>query len=195
MERTGCICGVGDGNVMGPARTWPRRSSASARDCVCRKACGIVTALGADSPEILLGLYRSALNHHELGLGVVLGSNIFNLAGLLGLSALVAGRVSIGRQGLWFNGGTSLVVSAVVTALVLQWIAVGTSLVLLALVLLPYFVLTGMHPPQLARLALPASSRRFLAAAIGPCAATPASARTSRMLRARTWPGLPLRWR
>ena len=128
---------------------------------------GIVTALGADSPEICSASTALLSNHHELGLGVVLGSNIFNLAGLLGLSALVAGRVSIGRQGLWFNGGTSLVVSAVVTALVLQWIAVGTSLVLLALVLLPYFVLTGMHPPQLARLALPASSRRFLAAAIG----------------------------
>ncbi len=79
----------------------------------------------------------------------MLGSNIFNLASLLGLSALVAGRVSIGRQGLWFNGGTSLLVSAVVLAVVLQWIAAWLSLVLLALLLVPYVTLTAMRPRRL----------------------------------------------
>jgi cation:H+ antiporter len=75
---------------------------------------GIVTALGADAPEICSASTALLANQHEIGLGVVLGSNIFNLAGLLGLSALVAGRVTIGRQGLWLNGGASLLVSAVV---------------------------------------------------------------------------------
>jgi cation:H+ antiporter len=106
-------------------------------------------------------------SHHEVGLGVVLGSNIFNLAGLLGLSALVAGRVTIGRQGLWFNGGTSLVVSTVVVALVLQWISVWFSLVWLILVLVPYVSLMAMQPAQIAKLKLPPVTKRFLGLAIG----------------------------
>lgn len=128
---------------------------------------GIVTALGADAPEICSAFTALLSNQHEVGLGVVLGSNIFNLAGLLGLSALVAGRVTIGRQGLWFNGGTSLLVSGVVGALVLQWISVWVSLALLALVLAPYFALMAMRSTQIARLKIPSAPRRFLEVAIG----------------------------
>lgn len=128
---------------------------------------GIITALGADTPEICSAFAALLSNQHEVGLGVVLGSNIFNLAGLLGLSALVAGRITIGRQGLWFNGGTSLLVSIVVLVLVLQWISVRISLLLLTLVLVPYFTLTAMHPPKIAELRLPLSIRRYLCTAIG----------------------------
>lgn len=128
---------------------------------------GIVTAVGADAPEICSAFAALLSNQHEVGLGVVLGSNIFNLAGLFGLSALVAGRVSIGRQGLWFNGGVSLVVSAVVVALVLQWIPVWSSLVLLAVVLVPYIALMAMRPPQIAGLKLPSAAKRFLDVAVG----------------------------
>jgi cation:H+ antiporter len=128
---------------------------------------GIVTALGADAPEICSAFAALLSDHHEAGLGVVLGSNIFNLAGLLGLSAVVAGRVEIGRQGLWLNGGTSLVVSGVVVLLVLQWIPVWVSLLLLLLVLLPYVALMAMQPRQIAQLGLPRRTRRFLEVAVG----------------------------
>jgi cation:H+ antiporter len=128
---------------------------------------GIVTALGADAPEICSAFAALLSDHHEVGLGVVIGSNIFNLAGLLGLSALVAGRVTIGRQGLWFNGGTSLVVSVVVVALLLQWISVWFSLLLLALVLVPYVALTAMHPPQIVKLRLPPAIKSFFSTAVG----------------------------
>jgi cation:H+ antiporter len=128
---------------------------------------GIATALSADAPEICSAVVALLSDHHEVALGVVLGSNIFNLVGLLGLSALVAGRVTIGRQGLWFNGGTSLLVSALVVALVLQWIPVWATLALLALVLVPYVALTAMRPPQIAELKLPSATKRFLDVAIG----------------------------
>lgn len=128
---------------------------------------GIVTALGADAPEICSAFAAILSSHHEVGVGVVLGSNIFNLAGLLGLSALVAGRVTIGRQGLWFNGGTSLLVSAIVVALVLQWITALISLVLLTLILVPYVALIAMHPAQIEKLRLPSTSKRFLCTAVG----------------------------
>jgi len=128
---------------------------------------GIVTALGADAPEICSAFAALFFGRHEVGIGVVIGSNIFNLAGLLGLSALVAGRVTIGRQGLWFNGGTSLLVSVVVLALLLQWISVWFSLLLLTLVLVPYVALTAMHPPQIVKLRLPTAMKRFFSVAVG----------------------------
>jgi len=128
---------------------------------------GMVTALGANAPGISSAITALISNHHEIGLGVVLGSNIFNLAGLLGLSALVAGPVIIGRQGLWFNGGASLLVSAVLVALVLRWIPVWSSLVLLALVLTPYVALTAMHTLDIILLRVPQAARKFLTVAIG----------------------------
>jgi cation:H+ antiporter len=128
---------------------------------------GIFTALGADAPEICSAFAALLSGQHEVGLGVVIGSNVFNLAGLLGLSALVAGRVSIGRQGLWFNGGTSLLVSLVVLALLLQWISVWFSLLLLALVLIPYVALTAMQPPLILTLRLPSAVKRFFSVAVG----------------------------
>jgi len=128
---------------------------------------GIVTALGADAPETCSAVTALLAGRHEVGLGVVLGSNIFNLAGLLGLSALVAGRVSIGRRGLWFNGATGLLVTVVAVALVLQWIPVGWSLALLAMVGVPYVALCSLRSAQIQRLPVPAPLRRFLDVATG----------------------------
>lgn len=113
--------------------------------------------------------------------------------GLLGLSALVAGRVSIGRQGLWFKGGSSLIVSAVVTALVLQWISVQTSLVLLAVVLLPHFVLT--HASAANRPARATHRKQALSRGRHrPCAPRRPQARNHPACFAQG-PGLPLQWR
>lgn len=58
-------------------------------------------------------------------------------------------------------------VSAVVVALVLQWISVWSGLALLALVLVPYVALTAMHPLQIAKLKLPPDVKHFLDVAIG----------------------------
>ena len=127
---------------------------------------GLVVALGADAPEICSAVAALLFAQHHVGVGVVLGSNIFNLAGLLGLSAVVAGRVTIGRKGLWLNGGVGLAVSGIVLALVLQVISVGVSLFLLLVLLIPYVALTAMQPPQIGALRLPAAIRTFLGAAI-----------------------------
>ena len=127
---------------------------------------GVLIAFGADAPEICSAVAALLSSQHEVGLGLVVGSNIFNLAGLLGLSAVVAGRISIGRKGLWFNGGVSLAVSVIVLAMLLEMISVGTSLVLLILLLVPYFVLTATRPARVGHLRLPRGLRAFLGAAV-----------------------------
>ena len=128
---------------------------------------GIVTALGADAPEICSAVAALLAAQDEVSVGVVLGSNIFNLAGLLGLSALVAGRVSIGRRGLWFNGGTGLLVTLVAIALVLRWIPVAVSVGLLLTVLVPYVALCALRSAQIQRLPAPERVKRFLDVATG----------------------------
>jgi len=128
---------------------------------------GIFTALGADVPEICSAVAALLVGQREVGVGLVLGSNIFNLAGLLGLSTLVAGRVSIGRQGLWFNGGIGLVVTGVAVALVLGWVSVAASVVLLVALLVPYVALCSLRSTQIGRLPGPRRVKRFLDTATG----------------------------
>jgi cation:H+ antiporter len=64
---------------------------------------GLITALGADTPEIASAVTGMISRKHELGLGVIFGSNIFNLAALLGASAVVDGQTHIGPAGVLLN--------------------------------------------------------------------------------------------
>src|SRR5438552_13052628 len=69
---------------------------------------GIVTALGADGPEISSAVAALVSGHNDTGVGVVIGSNVFNIAALLGLSAVIAGQVRIHRHGLVLNRGGAI---------------------------------------------------------------------------------------
>jgi cation:H+ antiporter len=110
---------------------------------------GLVAALAADAPEITAAV--TALIHHDrrIGAGVVLGSNAFNLAALLGLSALVAGSIALHRRVVLMNGAV-----AGWTALLCLLAVVGVLPVLGALLLdlavfVPYAVLLGAGTARL----------------------------------------------
>ena len=47
---------------------------------------GLLAALAADAPEITAAVTAIARHDPRIGAGVVIGSNVFNLAALLGLS-------------------------------------------------------------------------------------------------------------
>jgi cation:H+ antiporter len=116
---------------------------------------GIVTALGADAPEIASAVSAVVAGHQDTGVGVVVGSNVFNLAGLLGLSALLAGPVRIHPHGLLLTGGVSSIV-AVLGALVATNVLPGAAgLVLALLVLGPYVVVSSLHERARSRLPAP----------------------------------------
>src|SRR6478609_7232399 len=106
---------------------------------------GMVTALGADAPEIASAVAAVVAGHEDTGVGVVVGSNVFNLAALLGVSALIAGSVGIHRHGLVLTGGVAMLV-AVVGALVALGVLPGfVGFVLALLFLVPYVVLAALH--------------------------------------------------
>ena len=99
---------------------------------------GMITALGAVSPEITSAVTALVAGEHEVGLGVVLGSNLFNLAGLLGLTGVLAGRVPLPRASMVFNGAVSLGATSVVALLIYRAISPAFSFGLLVLILAGY---------------------------------------------------------
>jgi cation:H+ antiporter len=111
---------------------------------------GIVAALGADAPEISSAVAALHAGQHDLGVGIVLGSNIFNLAALLGLSALLSGRVRVTRHTLLLNGGVAVAAMAVVAAQLCGVLSGAWSLVLVGIVMVPYVSITAL-PPHLIR--------------------------------------------
>lgn len=126
---------------------------------------GLLTALGADAPEISSAITALLSGAKDVGLGVILGSNLFNLAALLGFSAVVAGRVSFRRSLLTLDGSVALWATLVVGLMLLVGLAPVIALVLVVAVLLFYVFLLAAQPHRVDRLLLPRHMRHRLAAA------------------------------
>jgi cation:H+ antiporter len=127
---------------------------------------GMVAALAADAPEITASV--TALAHHQrgVGAGVTIGSNVFNLAALLGLGAVVAGRIGLHRKVVVLGGAVALVIATICLLAVAGVIAAGAGLALVLVVLLPYAVLLGARRPAIKRLRLPARWSAWLSEAV-----------------------------
>jgi cation:H+ antiporter len=125
---------------------------------------GLVAALAADAPEITAA--TTALLHHQtqVGAGVVLGSCPFNLAALLGLGALVAGRIRLHRRVIIFEGGVALTLAVVALWTVRGDVAPGGGLVLSLVVLFAYVLVLGTGLKG-RRLPVPTGAARWLQAA------------------------------
>jgi cation:H+ antiporter len=98
---------------------------------------GIVAALAADAPEVTAAVTAIAGHQQRLGAGVVIGSNVFNLAALLGLGAVVAGRIRLHRKVVILGGTVAMCVAVVCLLVVLGVLppAAGLALVLVTVVL------------------------------------------------------------
>jgi hypothetical protein len=127
---------------------------------------GLVAALAADAPEITASI--TALVHHQptIGAGVVLGSNVFNLAALLGLGAVVAGRINLHRKVVIFSGTVSMLIGAACLLSVGGQLPAGAGLAVVLAVLVPFVGLLGAHRRILARVGLPARWTAWLHDAI-----------------------------
>ncbi len=127
---------------------------------------GLIVALAADGPEITSAIAALLGGSHDVGVGVILGSNAFNLAALLGLSAIVAGRISLHRRVVLFEGTVALWMAAVSVALILGALSAWLALLLAVAVLVPYLLISAVHPGDRHQLPLPAGWRRWLTGAV-----------------------------
>jgi len=127
---------------------------------------GMVAALAADAPEITASITALVHGQTTIGAGVVLGSNVFNLAALLGLGAVVAGRITLHRKVIVFGGAVAMAVGAACLLSVGGQISAGAGLAAVLAVLIPYAALLGAHKRILGRLRLPTRWSTWLTAAI-----------------------------
>jgi cation:H+ antiporter len=74
---------------------------------------GLLTALAADGPEISSALFALIKGANDVGVGVLVGSNGFNLAAMIGVSALLAEHVRLPREVLALEGLVGLLVTVV----------------------------------------------------------------------------------
>ena len=127
---------------------------------------GMVAALAADTPEITAAV--TALAHHQqaVGAGVVLGSNVFNLAALLGLGAVVACRINLHRRVVVLGGTVAMIVGVVCLLSVGGQMPAEAGLSVVLAVLFVYIALLGAHRSLLRRLRLPESWSKWITAAI-----------------------------
>jgi cation:H+ antiporter len=104
---------------------------------------GIVAALAADAPEITAAIAALTSHQQRIGAGVVLGSNVFNLAALLGVGAVVAGRISLHRRVVALSGTVAVWVAVVCVLVVGGALPPLAGLVLGAVVVALYVVVLG----------------------------------------------------
>ena len=127
---------------------------------------GLVAALAADAPEITSAVVALARGQASVGAGVVIGSNVFNLAALLGLAAVVAGWIGFHRRVVVLSGVPAVWVAAVCLLAVAAVIAPAAGLALAAVVLVPYVAVLGMRRARMELLRLPTRWVRWLVAAV-----------------------------
>lgn len=157
------------GAVVSLSTSWlvvSRIERVGARIGATEALLGVVAALAGDAPEITSAV--SALLDHQgaVAAGVAIGSNVFNLAALLGLGAVVAGGISLHRRAVALQGAIAIwiAVACVLTVAGVFNAAVGLGVV--CAVLVPYVALTATSGSR--RWQRPDCSRweRWIAAAI-----------------------------
>lgn len=112
---------------------------------------GLLTALAADAPELSSGLTAMVRGERGVGVGVLLGSNVFNIAAMVGVSALLAGRVGLDRPALVVEGTFSLFAIAVTAGVLFGWLPALAAVALLAAGTAPYLLLLArgtFHRPS-----------------------------------------------
>ncbi|MFI5004933.1 MAG: hypothetical protein ACHQE6_07960 [Solirubrobacterales bacterium] len=128
---------------------------------------GMLAALAADAPEITAAVTALARHDTHIGAGVVIGSNVFNLAALLGLAALVAGRIALHRRVIELSGAVALWCAVVCLLVVVGVLTPVAGLIVVLVVFAPYLAILGIGTDRLAHLHLPDSWAGWLAAAVG----------------------------
>ncbi len=127
---------------------------------------GMVAALAADAPEITAAVTALVASQATVGAGVVLGSNVFNLAALLGLSALAAGRIALHPRVVTMEGVVALWVAGVALLIATGTLSAAVGLIAVVAVLAPYVAVHAVQHRAHARDHLLARAGRWLHQAI-----------------------------
>ena len=127
---------------------------------------GVVAALAADAPEITASVTAISQHQRTIGAGVVIGSNAFNLAALLGLGAVVSGFIALHRRVVVLGGFVAMWTALCCVATSFGAVSPLISLVLSSSIFIAYLVVLAVNRNRLQRLPIPKSFTAWLASAI-----------------------------
>jgi cation:H+ antiporter len=127
---------------------------------------GMLAALAADAPEITAAVTALIGHQDRIGAGVILGSNVFNIAALIGVAGIVSGYVALHRRVVALGGAVAVWIASVALLLVVGVLSPVAALLLALAVFAPYVVLLGIRHELIGQLSVPASWRRWLVSAI-----------------------------
>jgi cation:H+ antiporter len=149
--------------TLGASEFLARGSSRLARNlALLGGLIGLIVALGADSPEISSSVAAVASGSSAAGVGIVFGSNVFNIAALLGAATLAAGTLRIRMSAVVLDAGVAIAATLAVGASILGFVSVALGWLLLLIVFAPYVIFLSMRPATVSGLRLPAAVHRFL---------------------------------
>jgi cation:H+ antiporter len=125
-----------------------------------------LAALAADAPEATSSI--SALSQHQraIGSGVIVGSNVFNLAALLGIGAIVAGTIALHRKVVVLGGVVALWIALCCVATATGVLPIIAGLVVASAMLIAYVIVLGIRRDVLARIPFPRSFGSWLSSAV-----------------------------
>jgi cation:H+ antiporter len=121
---------------------------------------GLAAALAADAPEITSAVTALVRGQQDVGVGVVLGANVFQIAALLGLGAYVARGIRLDRRVVAFEGIAAVWLAVMAYGVVVRGAPAPWALLLALMVFVPYVYVAALSPEARARLPLPKQLRR-----------------------------------
>ncbi|MGH9099551.1 MAG: hypothetical protein ACRDV8_04885, partial [Acidimicrobiales bacterium] len=127
---------------------------------------GLVSALAADAPEITSSVSALAQHRGAVGAGVVIGSNVFNLAALLGLGSVVAGTIALHRRAVLLEGSVAVWVAIACALSIAGVVTAPVGLVIVLVALVPYVALVALGRSRRWRRPDPSPLRRWLSLAL-----------------------------
>jgi len=84
-----------------------------------------IVAFGTSLPELVTGIMAARHNNTSLALGNVVGSNLFNIAAIMGTTAVIAGDVSVGQHIIGFDMWVMLAATMFLIALPVLKLTIG----------------------------------------------------------------------
>jgi cation:H+ antiporter len=116
---------------------------------------GLLAALAANTPEITSSVTALAHHQRDVGAGIIIGSNVFNLAALLGLGAIVAGRIGLHRRVIVLAGSVATWVAVISLGSIAGTLTPLVGLLLVSIVFVPYVALLTTPKERRRSLRLP----------------------------------------
>jgi len=128
---------------------------------------GLLTALAADAPELASAVTALVENRHAVAVGVAIGASAFNIAAMLGLSAVVTARIRARPEALEVEAFVGLWMLAAAVAVAGGVIGGGAGIVLAGIVAVPYVALLATGQRLVRLLGLGVEESRFVQRSFG----------------------------